>query len=228
MNCYHCDSSNGVYDCWILACGELMLFELSCNFLVSVLSMSWAWVTAMPSSVSRNWISWGIWRHLCICLFLTLQMLVFVDLLVIYSSSKIVLYLFQLICGNWRVSFWFVGSFLLYWMSDDSLAQQFSFFVPPRCRTFLDILQSGNSKGFVCGWDCNLLKFVFCFVNLAWAKFMSCFFLGALKRYVFLIYCSCSYFPLWLVVTLSCGDIISISDFCGKWSHSHKFFNIGI
>ena len=46
MSCGHCKSDHG----------ELLflLFEFSWNFLASVLAMSWARVTALPSSVSRN------------------------------------------------------------------------------------------------------------------------------------------------------------------------------
>ena len=95
-------------------------------------------------------------------------MLVFVDLLMICSSSMIVFYFLWVFYGSWRVSFWTRLGCEIFFCSIECvmtlLHGDFAFFAPP--QSFFDFLQSGNSKSFICGWDYDLLKFVFYFVNL--------------------------------------------------------------
>ena len=101
----------------------------------------------------------------------------------------------------------------------------FTFFVPPRYRSFPDFLSSRNSKGFVCGWGYDLLEIVYCFVNPGWIEFRFSFFLSELKRYVFLVNWPVffSYMPLqfWVVVLLSPYVI-----FMGKCSLSYGSFKV--
>ena len=54
--------------------------------------MSWAWVTVLPSSDSRNWIFVEDLDPFMHFIFSILQMLEFVDLLMICSFSMIVFY----------------------------------------------------------------------------------------------------------------------------------------